>query len=87
MRSQLALAWGVETFIVPPVLHTDDVVRRVEAALLDIGRCGKGDKVVIVSGSPLASRVRRTYSRCTASATRSRHDHPMCAADAAHSEQ
>lgn len=51
-RSQLALTWGVETFIVPHVMHTDDMVRQVETALLDIGRCDKGDKIVIVAGSP-----------------------------------
>ncbi|HUC58180.1 MAG TPA: pyruvate kinase [Streptosporangiaceae bacterium] len=51
-RSQLALTWGVETFIVPPVLHTDDMVRQVESALLDVGRGQKGDKVVIVAGNP-----------------------------------
>jgi pyruvate kinase len=51
-RSQLALTWGAETFVVPEVAHTDDMVRQVEAALLDIGRCGKGDLVVIVAGSP-----------------------------------
>jgi pyruvate kinase len=51
-RSQLALTWGVETFIVPPARHTDEMVRQVEAALLEIGRCEKGDKVVIVAGSP-----------------------------------
>jgi pyruvate kinase len=51
-RSQLALTWGVETFIVPPVRHTDEMVRQVETALLDIGRGQKGDKVVIVAGSP-----------------------------------
>jgi pyruvate kinase len=51
-RSQLALTWGVETFLVPRVAHTDDMVRQVEAALLDIGRCGKGDTVVIVAGTP-----------------------------------
>ena len=51
-RSQLALTWGVETFIVPHVMHTDDMVRQVEAALLDIGRCNRGDKIVIVAGSP-----------------------------------
>jgi pyruvate kinase len=51
-RSQLALTWGVETFIVPPARHTDEMVRQVETALLDIGRCEKGDKVVIVAGSP-----------------------------------
>jgi pyruvate kinase len=54
-RSQLALTWGVETFIVATVNHTDDMVRQVESALLDIGRCEKGDKVVIVAGSPPGS--------------------------------
>jgi pyruvate kinase len=51
-RSQLALTWGVETFIVPPVRHTDDMVRQVQKALIDIGRCRPGDKIVIVAGSP-----------------------------------
>jgi pyruvate kinase len=51
-RSQLALTWGAETFIVPPVRHTDDMVRQVETALLDVGRCRAGDKIVIVAGSP-----------------------------------
>jgi pyruvate kinase len=52
VRSQLALTWGVETFITPAVAHTDDMVRQVEAALLNVGRCDKGDLVVIVAGSP-----------------------------------
>jgi len=51
-RSQLALTWGVETFVVPPARHTDEMVRQVEDALLQIGRCEKGDRVVIVAGSP-----------------------------------
>jgi pyruvate kinase len=51
-RSQLSLTWGVETFIVPEVTHTDEMVRQVEAALLTIARLEKGDKVVIVAGSP-----------------------------------
>ncbi len=51
-RSQLALTWGVETFVVPPARHTDEMVRQVEDALLHIGRCEKGDRVVIVAGSP-----------------------------------
>jgi pyruvate kinase len=51
-RSQLSLTWGVETFIVPAVQHTDDMVRQVEGALLEVGRCEKGDRVVIVAGSP-----------------------------------
>jgi pyruvate kinase len=52
VRSQLTLTWGVETFLVPEVQHTDEMVRQVDAALLDIGRCRIGDRVVIVAGSP-----------------------------------
>jgi pyruvate kinase len=51
-RSQLALTWGAEAFLVPPVEHTDDMVRQVDAALRDIARCTEGDVVVIVAGSP-----------------------------------
>jgi pyruvate kinase len=51
-RDQLAFTWGVETFIVPNVRHTDEMVRQVERALLDLGRCVVGDKVVLVAGSP-----------------------------------
>ncbi|MCD0448756.1 pyruvate kinase [Actinocorallia sp. API 0066] len=52
VRSRLAITWGVETFLVPHVDHTDEMVRQVEQALLELGRCQKGDKVVIVAGSP-----------------------------------
>ena len=52
MRSQLALSWGVETFLVPLVEHTDDMVRQVDNSLLSIGRLKAGDRVVIVAGSP-----------------------------------
>jgi pyruvate kinase len=34
------------------VVHTDDMVRQVEAALLEITRCQVGDLVVLVAGSP-----------------------------------
>jgi len=52
VRSQLALSWGVETFLAPEVEHTDDMVMQVDEALLDSGRCQPGDLVVIVAGSP-----------------------------------
>ncbi len=51
-RSQLSLTWGTETFLVPFVDHTDDMVKQVDSALLDIGRCEIGDLVVIVAGAP-----------------------------------
>ena len=52
VRSRLALLWGVETFVVPVVDHTDDMVRQVDHALLELGRGAKGDPVVIVAGTP-----------------------------------
>ncbi len=51
-RSQLALTWGVETFLVAPVSHTDQMVRQVDRALLDLERCRQGELVVIIAGSP-----------------------------------
>ncbi|MGH3322164.1 MAG: pyruvate kinase [Streptosporangiaceae bacterium] len=52
VRSQLALTWGVETFLVDAVAHTDDMVRQVDAALPATRRVRQGDPVVIVAGSP-----------------------------------
>src|ERR1700712_2450331 len=52
VRSQLALSWGVETFLVPSVHHTDDMVAQVDFSLLSIGRLKVGDRVVVVAGSP-----------------------------------
>jgi pyruvate kinase len=52
VRSQLALVWGVETFLVPSVASTDAMVRLVDHAVLSIGRYQRGDSVVIVAGSP-----------------------------------
>ena len=52
VRNQLALSWGVETFLVPFVEHTDEMFRQVDQALLGLGRAAPGDHVVIVAGSP-----------------------------------
>jgi pyruvate kinase len=52
VRSQLALSWGVETFLVPSVQHTDDMVEQVDFSLLSIDRLKMGDQVVVVAGSP-----------------------------------
>jgi pyruvate kinase len=51
-RSQLSLTWGVETFVAGDVEHTDEMVRQVDEALLEIGRVSEGDQVVIIAGSP-----------------------------------
>ena len=52
VRSQLSLSWGVETFLTTPVEHTDEMVRQVDEALLEIGRVEQGEQVVIIAGSP-----------------------------------
>jgi pyruvate kinase len=51
-RDQLALSWGVETFLMPFVHHTDDMFRQVDEMLLGLGRASIGDYVVVVAGSP-----------------------------------
>jgi pyruvate kinase len=52
VRSRLALQWGIETFVVPWAASTDEMVRQVERAMLELGRGVPGDQVVIVAGTP-----------------------------------
>ncbi|WP_344646712.1 pyruvate kinase [Cryptosporangium japonicum] len=52
VRNQLALSWGVETFLSPSVEHTDDMVKQVDTLLQEAGWCSPGDSVVIVAGTP-----------------------------------
>ena len=51
-RSQLALTWGIETYLVPRTQHTDQMAMQVDESLLENGLCVEGDTVVIVAGSP-----------------------------------
>jgi pyruvate kinase len=52
VRSQLAMTWGTETFIVPVIQTTDGMIRQVDKSLLALGRYKRGDLVVIVAGAP-----------------------------------
>jgi pyruvate kinase len=52
IRSRLALSWGVETFLVPRVTTTDELMHQVDDVLLGIDRCTRGEKVVVIAGSP-----------------------------------
>lgn len=52
VRSQLALSWGTETFIVDKVDTTDNMIDQVDHQLMEIGRLNRGDVVVIVAGAP-----------------------------------
>ncbi|MDC5695882.1 pyruvate kinase [Intrasporangium calvum] len=51
-RSQLALVWGIETYLVPRMMHTDQFAMQVDLNLIPEGRVAEGDRVLIVAGSP-----------------------------------
>ncbi|MFJ2110714.1 MULTISPECIES: pyruvate kinase [unclassified Streptomyces] len=51
-RSQLALSWGVEPFVVPFVNSTDAMVDLVDLELLKLQRYSEGDTMIITAGSP-----------------------------------
>jgi pyruvate kinase len=55
VRNQLTLSWGVETFVVDYVEHTDAMFRQVDHALLGLGRGLPGDLVVVVAGTPAST--------------------------------
>jgi pyruvate kinase len=52
VRDQLALSWGVETFLTDFVQHTDDMFQQVDTLMLRLGLAKPGDFVVVVAGSP-----------------------------------
>ncbi|MBA2944627.1 pyruvate kinase [Streptomyces himalayensis] len=51
-RNQLALSWGVESYVVPHVANTDAMVDLVDAELLKLQRYNEGDIMVMTAGSP-----------------------------------
>ncbi|MEW1863029.1 pyruvate kinase [Streptomyces sp. NBC_00669] len=51
-RNQLALTWGVETFVVEHVDNTDAMVELVDREMLKLSEYAKGDTVIITAGSP-----------------------------------
>ena len=52
VRNTLALSWGVQTYTVPEVSHTDDMVNQVDQLLQTTGLAEEGDRVIIVAGMP-----------------------------------
>ena len=53
VRNNLALSWGIQTYEVPMVAHTDAMVLQVELTLRANGLAEDGDLVVIVFGAPV----------------------------------
>jgi pyruvate kinase len=52
IRRRMSLTWGIESFLVERVTHTDAMYAQVDRVLLDEGLAELGDKVVVISGSP-----------------------------------
>ena len=52
VRSQLALTWGAETFLVGDVSSTDKMIRSLDEALLSMDEYNYDDMMVVVAGSP-----------------------------------
>ena len=52
IRRRLALTWGIQTYLVEPVTHTDAMFGQVDDILIGQGLAEVGDKVVVISGSP-----------------------------------
>jgi len=52
IRRRMALIWGVRSFLVEPVTHTDAMFVQVDDYLLGEGLAKVGDKVVVIAGTP-----------------------------------
>jgi pyruvate kinase len=52
IRRRLALNWGIQSYAIERVTHTDEMYRQVDEVLLGEGWAAVGDKVVVISGSP-----------------------------------
>ena len=52
VRSQLALTWGAETFLVRDVHSTDEIMQVIDEQLLTMENYNAGDTLVVVAGTP-----------------------------------
>ncbi|CAB0608601.1 pyruvate kinase [Corynebacterium diphtheriae] len=52
VRSQLALTWGVETFLTDEVKDTDEMMRTLDEQLLALDTYSEDDMIVLVAGTP-----------------------------------
>lgn len=52
IRNQLAMVWGIDSFVVPAARDTDEIMEQVNDAMLGAARCAGGDRVVVVAGTP-----------------------------------
>jgi len=51
-RRRMAMSWGVRSFLVENVTHTDAMFEQVDDILLGNDLAAPGDKVIVIAGSP-----------------------------------
>jgi pyruvate kinase len=52
VQQRLSVVWGVDAFLVPPAMHTDQMVEQIDAELLASGLGKAGELVIIIAGVP-----------------------------------
>jgi len=52
IQRRMALIWGIESYVVDRVTHTDAMYEQVDEVLIREGLAEIGDRVVVISGSP-----------------------------------
>ena len=58
VRNRLCLYWGVIPKIMTPIEHVDEMIQKIDEALLADGTAARGDVLVIVSGAPIGTKGR-----------------------------
>lgn len=58
VRRRLCLYWGVIPKIMTPIEHVDEMIQKIDEALLADGTAARGDVLVIVSGAPIGVKGR-----------------------------
>lgn len=51
-RRKMSVIWGIDSYVVERVTHTDEMIHQVDDVLMREGLVEPGDKVVVISGSP-----------------------------------
>ncbi|KQS22238.1 pyruvate kinase [Frigoribacterium sp. Leaf186] len=52
IRRRMAISWGVQSYLVETVTHTDAMFAQVDDVLLGNDLAESGDKVIVIAGSP-----------------------------------
>jgi pyruvate kinase len=53
VRRRLALFWGVQPRLIAKTNHTEELIEKIDATLVEDGSVRKGDVLVITAGAPM----------------------------------